>query len=220
MLLFRDLIHSNPSLLSSSSTQNFHDQFYNKSTSTFSSLPVSPSLAPPSYSMNNSCGGGSLSVKMNTFPTCGTNFAEKGDDGDGFFSRESSDSGLLEEIVNKFLPRTKPSKCETTFANPQEESLLLPPLVSESTLVSTAQECYDDVTKKGFLKNDSLGVFSSDHQGFPMQQFDAFNGFSSVQAMALGNEQIMMNHAENCVVEDVFQYHELLNAFAIRMQNT
>ena len=53
-----------------------------------------------------------------------------------------------------------------------------------------------------------------------MQQFDAFNGFSSVQAMALGNEQIMMNHAENCVVEDVFQYHELLNAFAIRMQNT
>ncbi|KAG5059219.1 hypothetical protein JHK87_000248 [Glycine soja] len=227
MLLFRDLVHSNPSLLSSSTTHNFHDQFYSKGASTFSSLPgvsSSSSSLVPCYSVNNSCGGSS-SVKMNTH--CGTNFSEKGDDGDGsgFFSRESSDSGLLEEIVNKFLPKTKPNKCESlpkmeTFRNPQEESLLLPPLVSESTLVSTAQECYDDVTKKGFLKNDSLGVFSSDHQGFPMQQFDAFNGFSSVQAMALGNEQIMMNHAENCVVEDVFQYHELLNAFAIRMQNT
>ncbi|KAG5062107.1 hypothetical protein GLYMA_02G039300v4 [Glycine max] len=214
MLLFRDLIHSNPSLLSSSSTQNFHDQFYNKSTSTFSSLPVSPSLAPPSYSMNNSCGG-SLSVKMNTFPTCGTNFAEKGDDGDGFFSRESSDSGLLEEIVNKFLPRTKPSKCETTFANPQEESLLLPPLVSESTLVSTGQQYYDDDMKKGFPKNEGLGVFYSD-QGFPMQQFDTSNGFNS---MAMENDQNIINNAENCVVEDVFQYQELLNAFAIRMQN-
>ncbi|KAK7407219.1 hypothetical protein VNO78_08942 [Psophocarpus tetragonolobus] len=225
MLLFRDLIHSssNPSLLSSS-THNFHDQFYHKGTSTassFSSLPcVSSSSLTPCYSMNNSCGGSS-SVTMNSL--CGTNFTEKGDDeGDGFFSRESSDSGLLQEIVNKFLPKTKPIKCVSlpkmeNFRNPQEEALL-PSLVSESTLVSTAQ-CYDETTK-GFPKNESLGVFSSDHQGFSMQQFDIYNnGFNSVQSMTLGNEPFMINHAENCVAEDVFQYQELLNAFAIRMQN-
>ncbi|TKY69919.1 hypothetical protein E2542_SST06203 [Spatholobus suberectus] len=143
---------------------------------------------------------------MNTLPSCGANFTEKaGDDGSGFFSRESSDSGLLEEIVNKFLP----NKCQSLpkmegFSNPQES---LPSLFSDQALTSTAQ--------KGFPKNESLGV-SFDHQGFPMQQFDRLNG---VQAMALGNEQTTMNHAENFIVEDVFQYPELLNAFAIRMQN-
>ncbi|KAK7366850.1 hypothetical protein VNO80_08850 [Phaseolus coccineus] len=224
MLLLRDLINSssnNPSLLSSS-THNFHDQFYEKGASTFSSLPtVSSSSSPliPSYSANYPFEGSS-SVNVNTL--CGTNFTEKGDDdsGSGFFSRESSDSGLLEEIVNKFLPKTKPSKCESLpkmegFLNPQES--VLPSLISESTLVSTVQ-CYDD-TKKEFQKNESFGV-SFDHQGFPMQKFDSFNGFDSVQGMSLGNEQTMTNHAENCIVEDVFQYQELLNSFAIRMQNT
>lgn len=223
MLLLRDLINSssnNPSLLSSS-TQNFHDQFYNKGASTFSSLPTVSSSSSPlitSYSLNYPFEGSS-SVNVNTL--CGTNFTEKGDDdsGSGFFSRESSDSGLLEEIVNKFLPKTKPNKCESlpkmeSFRNPQES--VLPSLISESTLVSTVQ-CHDD-TKKGFQKNESFGV-SFDHQGFPMQKFDSFDGFDSLQGMALGNEQTMTNHAENCIIEDVFQYQELLNSFAIRMQN-
>ncbi|CAJ1931353.1 unnamed protein product [Sphenostylis stenocarpa] len=223
ILLLRDLINSssnNPSLLSSS-THNFHDQLYNKGASNISSLPsVSSSSSPltPSYSVNTSFEGSS-SVNVKTL--CGTNLTEQGDDdcGSGFFSRESSDSGLLEEIVNKFLPKTKPNKCDSLpkmefFRNPQES--VLPSLISESTVVSTAQ-CHDD-TKKGFQKNESFGV-SFDHQGFPMQKFNSFNGFNSVQGMALGNEQTMANHAENCIVEDVFQYQELLNSFAIRMQN-
>ncbi|RDY01111.1 Ethylene-responsive transcription factor ESR2, partial [Mucuna pruriens] len=208
MLLFRDLINSssNPSLLSP--PHHYQDQFYNKSTS-FSSFPMVSSLAP-CYSLNNSSGGSS---SMNTLPTCGTNFTEKAydDAGSGFFSRESSDSGLLEEIVNKFLPKTKPNKCEST---PKMESFRNPEvsLVSEPTLISTAQ--FYNNTKKGFPKNESFGV-SLDHQGFPMQQLDTFNGFDSVQGVSLGNELTMMNHAENCIVEDVFQYQELLNAFAV-----
>ncbi|WVZ10364.1 hypothetical protein V8G54_014894 [Vigna mungo] len=225
MLLLRDLINSssnNPSLLSSS-THNFHDQFYNKGSSTFPSLPTvssSSSSSPliPSYSVSYPLEG-TPSVNVNTL--CGTNFTEKGDDdsGSGFFSRESSDSGLLEEIVNKFLPKAKPNKCESlpkmeSVRNPQES--VLPSLISQSALVSTAQ-CYDD-TKKGFQKNESFGL-SFDHQDLPMQKFDNFNGFHHLQGMALGNEQTMTNHAENCIVEDVFQYQELLNSFAIRMQN-
>ncbi|XP_020217912.1 ethylene-responsive transcription factor ESR2 [Cajanus cajan] len=219
MLLFRDLINpsSNPSLLSST-----NNHFHNNKTlaSSLSSLP-SPSSLAPCYS--NTSFGASSSDNINTL--CGTSFADD-NDGSGFFSRESSDSGLLEEIVNKFLPKTKPNKSDGlpkmetfSFRNPQES--LLPPLVSDSTVVSTAQ-CYNSDTKKGFPKNENLSVFSFDHhhQGFPMQQLDNFNnGFNSLQGVSLGNEQVMMNHAENCVVDDVFPYPELLNAFAIRMQN-
>ncbi|XP_027362376.1 ethylene-responsive transcription factor ESR2-like [Abrus precatorius] len=228
MLLFRDLINSSstPSLVSP--TNQFYDQFpYNNAGSSISSYsPSTPTIGSlPGCCLLNPCGGNSVngvcgfsSGKMNTTPTCGIKGTEVDDVGSGFFPRESSDSGLLEEIVNGFLPKSKPNKCEgalkmETFCNPEE---LLPPLVSDCTLVSTAQCCNE--TKKGLAKIDSFG-FTSDHQGFPMQEFDSFNGFNTVQAMPLGNEQIMMNHAENSFIEDIFQYPELLNAFAVRMQN-
>jgi hypothetical protein len=41
------------------------------------------------------------------------------------------------------------------------------------------------------------------------------NGFSTFQSVPVGNEQIMVNHAENYVI----QYQEFLDAFALRMQN-
>ncbi|XP_061372724.1 ethylene-responsive transcription factor ESR2-like [Gastrolobium bilobum] len=213
MLLFRDYLNSsnNHSLVSSSSSSS-SQQFYDKGSSSI------PSYSACCSSLMNSCGGndisvsGSSSFKMNAN---GTKIAEADDEDFEFFPTEPSDSGLLEEIVSRFLPKSKPKKCKSpqkteTFCIPES----VPPPAYDHMLVSAAQ-CYDE-TKKGFLKNEGFGV-SCDYQGFPMQQFDNFNGFNTVQAMPLGNEQVMMT--ENSIIDDIFQYPELLNAFAVRMQN-
>ncbi|KAK7307248.1 hypothetical protein VNO77_40138 [Canavalia gladiata] len=208
MLLLRDLLNSSSS--SNSSLVSSSNQFCDHLSYKGSSVPSYPSnsLSSPtaSFLVNNNVISVAGSSSM-TIPTCGTKITEAGDDGSGFFQRESSDSGLLEEIVNRFLPKSNPK-------NPVES---LPPIVSDSTVVSTAQWC-DDI-KREIPKNENFGVSFDHQQGFPMQQFDSFNGFNAVQGMPLGNEQIMMNHAENSIIEDIFQYPELLNAFAVRMQN-
>ncbi|KAK7309738.1 hypothetical protein RJT34_06707 [Clitoria ternatea] len=222
-LLFRDLLNtSNPSYLSS--TQHFHDQFlFNNNTSSFSSLPTASSV-PGCYSfenLENVCGdnnvnnnslGGSSSLKINTLTNCVSETCGD-DDGSGFFFKESSDSGLLDEIVNSFLSKTKPNTCETPskmedFCNTEES---LPSLVSVATNC-----CYND-TRKGVPKRETnLGVSF----GLPMQPFDTINGFNTVQAMSVGNnEEIITSLAENSIIEEIFQYPDLLNAFTVRMQN-
>ncbi|KAK2406343.1 Estrogen receptor [Trifolium repens] len=80
-----------------------------------------------------------------------------------------------------------------------------------------AAPVYDHVLemKKGITKNEFLGVGYAQN-GFNMQQYENFNnGFSTFQSVPVGNEQIMVNHAENYVI----QYQEFLDAFALRMQN-
>lgn len=171
---------------------------------------------------------------MNTQQNCGTKVTEAEGDSE-FFPRESSDSGLLEEIVHRFLPKTsKPEQCES--AQPKTEALslclstpqsqLLPPQPVSgdhgAILASTSALCYDStITKKGVTKNEDFGV-CSDHRGFfPMQQFDSFNsGNNTAQAIPLRNgHHLMMSDAEYSIFGDIFQYPELLNEFAARMQN-
>lgn len=110
----------------------------------------------------------------------GTEVAEAIDiEGSEFFPLESSDSGLLEEVVHKFLKKSKPvSKISETKL--KSETLSVPesfhqPL-SDNMLVSAT-------------KNDEFGV-SSDYQ------MNALNGINTMQAMPLVNDQFMMNHAE------------------------
>lgn len=229
MLLFRDFLNSSSSSVSSG--HQFHD--YNNSLA--SSIPLLNSYGGGADSNSS----GSSSVKMNNHDTCvgvvedtnGNKITETDDEeNEEFEFFKPSDSGLLEEIVHRFLPKSKPKKRDITPPKPESfcNAELFPPPVSSSdnhVLLSTAQ-CYDE-KKKGFPENHGFGYVSLDeHQGFPMQQFDTLNNgfsFNAVEAVPplMGNDQqVMMNHAGyNSTMEDIFQYPDLLNAFAVRMQN-
>ncbi|KAK2374259.1 ethylene-responsive transcription factor ERF086 [Trifolium repens] len=199
MLLFRDFTNS--------SNHHSHDNFpYSHNNNGRSSSAFLPGCC-----LVNSCGGGANSnMNNNAFGAVDVNngnIVTSADEDSDFFPKESSDSGLLEEIVSKFLP--KPKQEIKTGILPKTGSLSDP-------FVSTAP-VYDHMLemKKGITKNEFLGVGYAQN-GFNMQQYENFNnGFSNFQSVPVGNEQIMVNHAENYVI----QYQEFLDAFALRMQN-
>ncbi|KAK4263119.1 hypothetical protein QN277_028587 [Acacia crassicarpa] len=194
-----------------------------------SNMIMHPSVVPPSPSlssytcatctchrgcclMNSSSGGGtnsSASVSMTTTTHQNGIMTKTGDceavGQFGLIPRESSDSGLLEEIVHKFMLTSKPKKLETTPELPPQ-SQPQPHLVPDPTFVSASQ-CHYETN----LDND---------QGFlPMQQ-QQFEGFDHEQAMHLGNgQQFMMNHADFSVTQDLVRYQEIFNAFAASVQN-
>ncbi|GAU42624.1 hypothetical protein TSUD_238170 [Trifolium subterraneum] len=214
MLLFRDFINSSNS---NSSNHHFHDNSpyscNNKGCSISSSISNSSSAFLPGCCLVNSCGGGANSnlsnMNNNAFGGVDGNNGNKlsaADEDSEFFPKESSDSGLLEEIVNKFLPKPK-KEIKTEFL-PQTVTLSDP-------FVSTAS-VYDQMLemKKGVTKNEFLGV-GFDQNGFNMQQYENFNNGVFHQSLPAGNDQIMVNYAENSAI----QYQEYLNAFALRMQN-
>ncbi|KAI9124996.1 hypothetical protein K1719_003612 [Acacia pycnantha] len=204
-----------------------------------SNMIMHPSMVPPSSSssssytcatctcrrgcclMNSSSGGGtnsSASVSMTSTTHQNGKMTKSGDCeavGEfGFFPRESSDSGLLEEIVHKFMFTSKPKKLETTPELPpkiQPQSQLVP----DPTFVSASQ-CYYET------KKEKSGVYNLyNDQGFlPMQQQQQFEGFDDEQAMHLGKgQQFMMNHADFSVTQDLVRYQEIFNAFAASVQN-
>lgn len=158
---------------------------------------------------NSTCGSASI-AKSNT---------EANDDEFGFFPREPSDSGLLEEVVHKFLSKSKPSEYETA-APPLSQQPQAQPSMPDPMFVSSTQ-CYNDNRSELPMK-EGLGV-SFDHQGFPMQQqFESFTHgltFNSVQDMPFGNHQLMMNDADFSMAQDIVGCQEFLNAFAPRIQN-
>ncbi|CAK8576339.1 unnamed protein product [Lathyrus sativus] len=84
--------------------------------------------------------------------------------------------------------------------------------------MKSAAPVYDHTLeiKKGLQKNDYLGG-GFDQNDFNMQHFENFNNEfnNNFQSVPFGNEQTMVNHVDN----SVFQYQEVLNAFALRMQN-
>ncbi|XP_061356667.1 ethylene-responsive transcription factor ESR2-like [Gastrolobium bilobum] len=237
MLLFRDFLNSSstkPCLVSSSSSAQ---QFYNKgsSSSSSSSIPSSPTcscycssssfLLPVSNCLqgccmvNSSSGNDNMNHSYGVINANRTEVSETINEDSEFFPREPTGSGLLEEIVHRFLPKSKPktNDCENKL---KTETLSItesfPQPISDHMPFSASQ-CYDD-TRMRLPKIEGFGV-SFDHQGFPMQKFDTLNAFNTMQAMPMGENQFMMNHAECSIMEDIFQYPEIFNSFAARMQN-
>ncbi|MED6109109.1 Estrogen receptor [Stylosanthes scabra] len=130
------------------------------------------------------------------------------------FPRESSDSGLLEEIVQRFLPKSKTlptnKNCDTTLK-----------LKAEAPPLSFPQQ--QQQQQQGYDGDSRMMIRGFDHQNFPMQQFDyGFNPIhhhGSSMGMPLGNEHQLMMMNPTTMLEDAFQYQQLFNAFAARMQN-
>ncbi|KAE9596991.1 hypothetical protein Lal_00007654 [Lupinus albus] len=204
MLLFRDLLNS-------SSAHHFHN--YNNNVTSSSTPFVNTYANTISVNANNSTCG--------VVENCYDNKAAVADDEND--DLEISDSGLLEDIVHKFLPKSKAKKIET----PEKitDTNFRNPACSDNMFLPNTQ-CYEEMTREIPMNNDFGGVSSFEYrQGFPMQQFGTFNNGFNVNAVhsvpPLGNDQVMMNHTEysTTIMEDVFQYPEFLNSFALRMQN-
>ncbi|CAK8561878.1 unnamed protein product [Lathyrus sativus] len=123
-----------------------------------------------------------------------------------FFPRESS--GLLEEIVHKFMKTSKTTNNENKMKTETFARSVSQPIISRHH--NTVPE------KEGF---GSVSLDQVQHQGFPMQQFESFdNGFNfnNNVAMFVGEN----HHAAECsIMEDVLYYPELFHSFATRMQN-
>lgn len=154
----------------------------------------------------------------------------KGDDGSkvvgdfGLFPREASDSGLLEEIVYKFMLTSKPKKC---VSGPQElpnqnqtqvhQSQILSQSVTDATaFVSGSHQRYYETKKEGFgVCNYNL----DEYQGLiPMQQQFDENGLVHLS----NGGQMMLNHQQHAdfsITQDLVRYQDILNAFSASIYN-
>lgn len=140
--------------------------------------------------------------------------AESIDEDYELFPRESSDSGLLEEIVHKFLPKTKPKSRETLV---KQESVNIPESIPQPKFDHMVVSGYDDSRMRVPKMEEGYGVSYAP----PMQQYDTLNGFNRMQSISMEREnQLMMNYFAECPnFEDFLHYPELLKSFAARMQN-
>ncbi|WVZ24550.1 hypothetical protein V8G54_003094 [Vigna mungo] len=144
----------------------------------------------------------------------GVEVADVIDEDSDFFPRESSDSGLLEEIVHKFLPKSKPKVETSTLSQSVPESV--PQQIFDHLVVSASKGCGD--SRMRVPKVEGFGVC---HDA-PMQQFEALSGFNAMHGMTSiqRDNQLMLNHIPGfSSIEDYLQYSELFNSFATRMQN-
>ncbi|KAK7286942.1 hypothetical protein RJT34_22311 [Clitoria ternatea] len=199
MLLFRDFLNSSSNNKDGSSTTT--------SSSPSSVFPTSTTCSQGCYTLGNCTHSGVTQVTEQQ--------VIGNEDNEFFFPRESSDSGLLEEIVHKFLPKSKPKSSENTLkpeAMYVPETPIPPPVSHDHVAVSAFSRCFDDTRMTRVPKMESVG-FSYEP---PVQQFEThqYHGFSNtMHGMSFGSsEQFLM-------MEDILQYPELYNSFVARMQN-
>ncbi|MFQ6622603.1 hypothetical protein Gotur_003031 [Gossypium turneri] len=232
MLLLRDLLNSSSYLSFQAPPPSLVDQFQliNGTSSAASSLPSSfsiPTILPGGTSLNSptSC---SLRASGNfadsfidstmTLPRKEKNSSHKtsvpalsnsqADDME-FFRSEPSDSGLLQEIIQGFLPKPSSKKSDTDCI----QHSIVPPVTEMSSSQSLSG-------LKESKKSEHLGGYIDYCQGVP-QQFESFNGIKGSQLVPYSNE-IPVNHlqlGQDCMGDDICQYPDFMRTLATRVQN-
>ncbi|CAN4124104.1 unnamed protein product [Withania somnifera] len=212
VLLFRELLGSNSTnnassnidnLNVTSSMPNLYEQLpnimvnQNITTSGSSFLPTSNTIIPSSFVMSTHVPKfeNIIHSTVNTTTTITTHDSA----GMDFFPSEPSDSGLLEEALNGFFPKPRPIKSE-------------PILPNYSTNVSTKGELLSNISpqQKEHI-NDGL---NSDF-GFSSQMMSSsFPVYHQDHLPA--NLQVSPG---DTIMGDIFQYPDLLNIFAAKLQN-
>ncbi|XP_058774348.1 ethylene-responsive transcription factor ERN2-like [Vicia villosa] len=150
----------------------------------------------------------SASVSTDSDNVTTENIIDDDDADSDFFPRESS--GLLEEIVHKFMKSSKTTNSEKKMKTETFAGSVSQPILSHSHHHNMLPD------------NESFGYVSFDqqHQGFPMQQFESFdNGFNFNNNVAMCVEGNSYHAAECSIMDDVFYYPELFHSFATRIQN-
>ncbi|KAJ9176317.1 hypothetical protein P3X46_011644 [Hevea brasiliensis] len=214
MLLLRDFL--NPSSVSSfyNHPQPLNDQFLNingSSTSAFSTFS-SGSLVNPSSGSNVSdtfTGSSMSSLPLNEHNRS-YNFSGGSDrtnsqaDYMEFFPQEPSDSGLLQEIIQGFLP--KPSdKIDSSKSsiNCTGQSTVAP--VPEMSAYSSLDELRRSIKSEHLVKNEHLGVYLDHYHGGPAQ-FESFQGVDS-HVVPYGHG--VQESLHQMSADDIFQYPDL-----------
>ncbi|GMY26316.1 ethylene-responsive transcription factor ESR2-like [Fagus crenata] len=233
MFLLCDLLSSSSSPSSNPSSLAFnHDQFPYMNNGTNSSSLVNPSgnsntFIPSSSSSSmtlplidnhqsyNAAGGSNFNPNPNRLTNPQIDYSSE------FFPKEPSDSGLLEEVIHGFFPKPSSKKSdppEIQTCNVETN----PPLVSDMSVAPSLEYGM----RRG-IKNEHFGC-SFDYQGVPVlpQQFENFNGFKNElfgpqATVPYGYEMPAMNLqvGPDTMLDDIFQYPELMSAFAARVQN-
>ncbi|KAK8655487.1 hypothetical protein V6N13_108062 [Hibiscus sabdariffa] len=215
MVLLRDHLNSS---LPAAPPQSLVDHF------SFIHGSTSASSVPFTFSANSTVvpGGSLFSSSTNTtpratdsvsdsftasstmaFPLKETNSSNTTVDDMDFFPQEPSDSGLLHEIIQGFLP--KKSDDRTFSTNFTQHSIATP-----------ATEMPFGQALSGLRK----GFYGDYNQGFP-QQSESFGGVGGSQAVAYVNE-IPMKHVQvgqDWLLDDIFEYPDFMGALAARVQN-
>ncbi|XP_050206996.1 ethylene-responsive transcription factor ESR2-like [Mercurialis annua] len=199
MLLFRDFLNPSPG-------SSLYDPFHPNINGSTASFPVNPSNISGSFTGSNSLNSlpqtehHGVSDKTNNVQV--DNFME-------FFPQEPSDSGLLHEIIQGFFPKPSSDK------------------IHNSSVVHNHTPVSEIPSNSGFrtIKNEHLGHYYDHHNGVAVPpQFQSFHGVNSQYVDPYRNDCQLPHHhhqimnAES-IIDDIFQYPDLMSAFAARVQN-
>ncbi|XP_022735631.1 ethylene-responsive transcription factor ESR2-like [Durio zibethinus] len=236
MLLLRDILNSSSNSSLQAPPQSLVDQFpFINGTSSASSSSLSctfstPSVLPRGTWLNSSTNAirtndnitGSFFGSTMTLPLKENNSSHttgvaamsncQADDME-FFPQEPSDSGLLQDIIQGFLPKPISKKSDdcSRIPNCSQDSILSP--VTEMSFGQSLNGLKEN-------KNEHVGFYIDYHQGVP-QQFESFNGITGSQVVPYANE-IPVNHlqlGQDCMLDDIFQYPDFMDASAASVQN-
>ncbi|XWS22653.1 hypothetical protein CRYUN_Cryun29cG0054800 [Craigia yunnanensis] len=241
MLLLRDLLNSSSNSTLHAPPRSLGDQFpfingtsfsSASSSSSLSSTFSNPSLLPGGTLLNSSTNTilrtsdnitGSFIGSTMTLPLKENNSSRttgmpvmsncQADDTE-FFPQEPSDSGLLQEIIQGFLPKPTSKKSDdyTRISNCSQDSILPP--VTEMSFSQSLSGLKEEI------KNEHLGFCIDYRQAVP-QQFESFNGITGSQVVQYGNE-MPANHlqlGQDCILDDIFQYQDFMGTLAARVRN-
>ncbi|KAE8710224.1 Ethylene-responsive transcription factor LEP [Hibiscus syriacus] len=128
-----------------------------------------------------------------------------------FFIHESSDSGLLQEIIQGFLPKRTSKKSVTDCT----QDSIVPPATHMSLNQSLSE-------LKEHKKNEHLDVYIDHRHGVP-QQIESFNGITGPQVGPYCNEipanHLQLGQSQDFMLDNICQFPDFLAALAARVQN-
>lgn len=184
--------------------------------------------------------------QVNTKTTVITTAQPDDEDCSEFFPKEPSDSGLLEEVIQRFFPKpSSKKKCESSM-----ESSTITSSTSSNPAMSSSSYDHDRINMSAIQSmgmknnehNDHLGNLCFDYQGqghvSQSAQFGNLNNigmnhqYVSSQAVVPFSTNDHHNHLpmnfhqfaasaaqDSMLLDEIFQFPEFVSAFAARIQN-
>lgn len=169
-----------------------------------------------SSTMRNSTKASSLPNPESNSKTTSTTQVPDQDSAESFFPNEESDSGLLEEVIQRFFPKSSSSKKYCESSKPGEPNCYNPVMSSENM----------NAIQSGMIRNENMGSCSFDYQSPLNVPYDHLSGMnnSATQTMPFGNHEVaaMNLHQlgqESMLLDDIFQFPEFVSSFTSRIQN-
>ncbi|KDP26697.1 hypothetical protein JCGZ_17855 [Jatropha curcas] len=139
--------------------------------------------------------------------SCGTDYME-------FFPQEPSDSGLLQEIIQGFFPKSSSSTDKVDSAAKNSMNC------SAKSMVAPLSENHR-MENSHLVKNEQLGLYFENFHG-GQAHFENFNGVNNSHMVPYSNGLMPENLHQmgpESILDDIFQYPDLMKAFAARIQN-